>query len=502
MKLLSKFSSWIKLTHVVAYMLRFINRCKAKFSTRIPTLDTPSKLQVSTPPLSVQEINLAKTRILLLTQQEAFTAEIALLQKKQLLSQTIQRLKPFLDAEGLIRVGGRLSNSSLVYNAKHPILLPKRHCVTDLLIDYHHAQYLHCGPQQLQAMLSQKYWILSARGAIRSRIFRCVRCFKCRPVTRSPQMADLPASRVSPTRAFNTSAVDYAGPFSVKAHYLRRIQIVKIYVCLFICLSTKAVHLEVVSDLTSEAFIASLTRFVSRRGLVSHLYSDNATNFVGAARQLRETVQKLVKQDETQLFLTERSIEFHFIPARAPHFGGIWERAIQSAKNHMRRVIGEQVLTLEEFITLSCQVEAMLNSRPIVPMSSDPCDLEVLTPGHFITGGPLVSIPEESLVDVPTNRLRRWKLVTAFAQHIWQRWHREYLHTLQNRPKWIHPQENLKKGDLVLIHEDNTPPLRWKMGRVTNVFPGKDDVIRVAEVKMASGLFTRPVVKLSPLPLD
>jgi len=315
-------------------------------------------------------------------------------------------------------------------------------------------------------------------------------------------MADLPASRVLPTRAFDTSAVDFAGPFFVKVHNLRKVQPIKVYLCLFICMATKAIHLEVVTDLTADAFVASLTRFISRRGDVKHLFSDNATNFVGAARQLRKTIENLLQQEPTQKYLTEHEISFHFIPPRAPHFGGLWERAVQSAKYYMRRVIGEQVLTLEEFLTLMCRIEAMLNSRPITPMSSDPCELEALTPGHFLTLGPPVAPSETDLSDVPINRLKRWQLVKSFAQNIWNRWLRDYLHTLQHRPKWTKPQKSLEIGSLVILHEENVPPLQWKLGRVIHLFPGKDGVPRVAEVRTATGCFKRPVVKLSVLPVD
>lgn len=496
--ILSKFSSWTKLIHVIAYILRFIHCCRKK--------QNPPRIMVteegSSHILSLQEIDLATTQVLRLVQKEAFPTAIATLQKNVRLSGPLQRLSPFLDKNGLIRVGGRLSNSSLQYNAKHPILLPKCHFVTELLIDYHHIYYLHCGPQQLQSLISQKYWILSARSAIRSRIFRCIRCYRNKPKLNEPQMADLPSTRVTPTKAFTISAVDFAGPFNVKIHKIRRLQHIKVYLCLFICLSTKAVHLEVVMDLTSEAFVASLTRFISRRGLVSQLYSDNATNFVGAARQIRQALKQIIQQPHAQQFLSEHMISFHFIPPRAPHFGGLWERAIKSAKYHMRRVIGDQILTVEEFITLCCRIEAMLNSRPITPLSSDPGDLDVLTPGHFLIGGPLVSLPELDNTHHSTNHLKRWQLLQAFAQHVWKRWHNEYLHHLQHRPKWTKPQINLKQGDLVLIHDSNVPPLQWKMGRIVKTFPGEDNIVRVAEVRTKSGLITRPAVKLSLLPIE
>lgn len=504
LEILSRFSSWTMLRHVIAYVLRFINCCRTKiYLKQLKPESIPQEIVSSTlSRLSLQEIDHATIRILRLVQQESFSNEISALQKSQATSLPLQRLSPFLDKDGLLRVGGRLSNALLNFNSKHPVLLPKQHVVTNLIIDYYHILFLHCGPQMLQSLISQKYWILSARSKIRSRIFLCLQCYRFKPKITAPLMADLPASRVLPSRAFEASAVDFAGPFNVKLHPLRRSQHSKVYLCLFICMATKAIHLEVVTDLTSDAFLASLTRFISRRGRVKTLHLDNATNFVGAARQLQKTAETILKLEPIHTWLIDNEITFHFIPPRTPHFGGLWERAVQSAKYHLRRVIGDQVLTLEEFITLTSRVEAMLNSRPITPLSSDPGELEALTPGHFLTCGPPAILPETDQTAIPTNRLKRWQLVQSFAQNIWKRWQRDYLHTLQNRPKWATPQKHIKLDDLVLLHEDNVPPLQWKMGRVTALFPGKDNVPRVAEIKTATGVFKRPVIKLSLLPSE
>jgi len=502
-EILTRYSTWNKLVHIVALILRFYNCCKVRLSFETEkNLQTKSTNLLYSKVTSFKELDEASTRIILLVQQESFAETIKCLKNEKPLSLHLQKLSPFLDTAGIVRLGGRLRNATISFNAKHPILLPKNHFVTNLLIDHYHVSYLHCGAQQLQSIISQKYWILSARSIIKNRIFRCLKCYRTKPKLSAPLMGDLPSSRVNPTRPFSTSAVDYAGPINVKLHTIRRLQVMKVYISLFICMSTKAVHLEVVTDLTSEAFIAALKRFIARRGLVLHLYSDNGKNFIGASRQLQESFHQITSQDNTQRFLTDQHVEFHFIPPRAPHFGGIWERAIQSVKNHVRRVIGDSLLTYEEFTTLLCQVEAILNSRPLTPLSSEPGDFEALTPGHFLVGGPLVCYPEPDISDVPTNRLKRWQLVKSFAQRIWKRWYKEYLHTLHQRSKWTKPQKNLGLNDLVLIHEDNLPPLQWKLGRIVKVFPGKDNVVRVAEVVTRSGHLTRPVAKLSPLPVD
>lgn len=480
-------SSWLKLQHIMAYVLRFIH-CLKKLKR--------------TGPLTLSELKNASHKICWIVQKEQFSEDLKLMANDKPCTSRIQRLAPFLDEKGMIRVGGRLRNSSLHPSAKHPILLPKKHNVINILVDYFHVLYLHAGPLFLQATLSQRFWILSSRSIIRSRIFKCVTCFRVKPKITAPLMGDLPQGRVVPTRCFTSTGVDYCGPFQAKIHVLKRVQTVKIYICLFICFATKAVHLEVVTDLTADAFIASLTRFISRRGLVSNLHSDCGTNFVGAAAKLKKSFQDLFKDPKTRLFAEKNEIRFHFLPPHAPHQGGLWERAVKSAKHHLHRVIGKHILTYEEFTTLTTRIEAMLNSRPIIPLSADPNDLEPLTPGHFLVGGPLTSIVEPQLLTTSSNRLRRWQLVQSFAQHVWSRWQQEYLQTLQQRSKWNTPQDNLKIDDLVVIHDSNAPPLTWKLGRITAVSPGADGIVRVVHMKTATGTLSRPAIKVSRLPIN
>jgi hypothetical protein len=166
----------------------------------------------------------------------------------------------------------------------------------------------------------------------------------------------------------------------------------------------------------------------------------------------------------------------------------------------MRRVIGEHTLTLTEFMTLTTQAEAMMNSRPLTPLTNDPSDLSALTPGHFLIGGPIAAVPEPELSYIPTNRLKHWQLLQAFHQRLWKRWHLEYLHTLQQRMKWNSQSDNLKIGDLVLMHQPSSPPLSWPLARIVGVSPGTDNIVRVVHLKTAQGPFTRPAHKVFPLP--
>ena len=188
------------------------------------------------------------------------------------------------------------------------------------------------------------------------------------------------------------------------------------------CFSSRAVHIEVASDYTADAFLATFRRFVSRKGLCLHLYSDCGTNFVGADRQLQDLF-KAASRDGQRIMgsLAEEGITWHFNPPAAPHFGGLWEAAVKAVKHHLRRVIGEATLTYEEMATFLAEVEACLNSRPLQALSDDVDDLEALTPGHFLVGAPLKAVPEPSLTEIPSSRLTRWKLLQQIRDHLLQR---------------------------------------------------------------------------------
>ncbi|XP_035221036.1 uncharacterized protein LOC118193972 [Stegodyphus dumicola] len=185
-------------------------------------------------------------------------------------------LNPFLDDEGFLRVGGRLRNASIAQNLKYPVILPKSHYITELIIRYYHYKYLHGGAQMLHSEIKQRCWIINARAAIRKIIRKCVTCCRHRSELSYQEMGDLSSSRVNPARVFSKCGADFSGPFQVKPKKGRRVRTVKIYVCVFVCYSTKAVHLEQVGDMTTDSFVAALKRFIARRGRPEELYSDLA----------------------------------------------------------------------------------------------------------------------------------------------------------------------------------------------------------------------------------
>jgi hypothetical protein len=315
-------------------------------------------------------------------------------------------------------------------------------------------------------------------------------------------MGDLPEARITKSRPFTNVGIDYCGPFYVKERRHRNRSKVKVYVAIFICLATRAVHIELVSDPTTEAFIAALRRFISRRGHCATILSDNGTNFVGANRELNELqalFQSTKNIEKIQNFLTDRKIQWRFNPPNSPHFGGLWEAAVKSFKRHLIRVVGTEVLTYEHLNTLVIEIEAILNSRPITPISSDPNDPPVITPGHFLIGEALVNLCERNFRDAPPNRLSSWQRIVQLKQYFWSRWHREYTE-LTTRNKWTKGTHSIRDGTIVLIREDNTPSMQWPKGRVIKVHPGVDGIIRTVTIKTANNTIDRDVKRLVPLP--
>ncbi|GBN42268.1 hypothetical protein AVEN_67990-1, partial [Araneus ventricosus] len=336
--------------------------------------------------------------------------------------------------------------------------------------------------------------------AVRRVVRKCIPCFRNCPKLAEQIMGELPKSRVCPSSVFHRTGLDFAGPFLIRSSKGRGSRNTKCYICVFVCFATKAVHLEVVSDLTSRAFIACLKRFVARRGRPSEIFCDRGTNFYGASRDLRKEFSQLMKDKSIYQFLTTENINWRFNPPASPHFGGLWESVVKSFKFHLKRVIGTASVTFEELATITSQIEACLNSRPLSGISNDPNDLSALTPGHFLIRKPLTAIPQVPIPD-DLHLCDRWRMIQRMIQHFWNRWLNEYLTKLQSRPKWRTLQPDIKVGDLVLIKHENLAPLQWRLGRIVKTFLGGDNRVRVVELKTESGKLLRPISKLCKLPI-
>lgn len=316
-------------------------------------------------------------------------------------------------------------------------------------------------------------------------------------------MADLPSFRVNRHAPFTHTGLDFAGPFEIRSGTTRNAPKTKAYVCIFVCMSTKAKHLELAHNLSTKAFLAVYNRFVSRRGIPAHLYSDNGTNFVGASRELPKLLKAASKEaDEIYKRVLNEGTQWHFNPPSAPSFGGIWERGVRSIKTHLNRVAAKASFTYEEFNTLLTMIEACLNSQPLCPLENDCEEIEALTPGHFLIGKMLRAVPMPSIADKYVSTNEKFQLIRKLTEHFWQRWYKEYLHTLQQRVKWKVECENIKIGQIVIIIEDNIPPANWLLAKITGIELGSDGKVRVVEVRTKSGTLKRPIHKICPLPIE
>lgn len=268
-------------------------------------------------------------------------------------------------------------------------------------------------------------------------------------------------------------------------------------------MAVKAVHLEPVVDASSEGFLMAFQRFVSRRGLCTDLYADNGTNFVGAKRILQQDELEYLQLIHTELVntLANKGVTFHFNPPSAPSFGGLWESNIRCVKHHLIRTMGDGSMTYDDLATVLTHIESCLNSRPLIPMTNDPEDFTYITPGHFMIGDSLLAIPEPNLIDEKVTPTDRYRMMLKRVQIFWSQWQSEYLKMLQQRPKWLKLNENLQVGNIVLIEDERLPPLKWLLGKILDVHPGSDGLVRVCTVKTINGIYKRPVVKLSLLPI-
>lgn len=485
----NKFSTLNKLVRVVAYCLRFLRSSR------------PTHIHISP-----SEYDDALVVVLKMVQEEVYSVDIQEIQSDGLSSKSdIYSLNPFVDKDkGLLRVSGRLGLAEhLNYDQRHPIILPYSHLVSKLIVSHAHLSTLHGTDQQTFMLVSQRYHIIRCKSLIKFVTNRCVKCFRQRCIAQQQLMGQLPRERITPNRPFLNCGVDFAGPFEIKKFRGRCQSHYKSYFAIFVCFSTKAVHLEVVIDLSTPAFIAAYRRFISRRGLVRNMYSDCGSNFKGAKSVITRSVSA-IDTDWNQTIakeLAEFRTTWHFNPPASPHFGGLWEAGVKSVKRHLKRIVGNTKLTYDEFETILLQVEACLNSRPLCAIKNSH-EVEVLTPAHFLIQEALLTIPDDNLETTNVSHLSRWTLLQKMVQQFWKVWNHEYLNTLRQRSKCRQRTNNLEINDVVILKEDNLPPNSWLLAKVVEVHPGADGIVRVVSIKTKNTILKRPVVKLCPLPIQ
>lgn len=510
---IGQFSSFNSLRRSIAYCFRFVQNVqnilesKPKGSPKYHSKTNPNIQLI--PPLTVIEVRNAEISLMSWLQSELFPSEIRAIQESRMLPKQskLHHLNPFIDNQNVLRVNGRLRNAHMPFNEKYPIILPSKHRIAYLIVKHYHLLTLHGGPRLTANQIRQNYWILNVRNFARHFIFKCTICFAHKPKTLTQQMGALPFPRVNDrSRPFAATIVDYAGPFHIKASNFRGVKSYKGYVAIFTCMSTKAVHLEAAGDMTSQTFLHAFERFIARRGYCHDIYSDNGGNFTRSFKDL-DANQKIYLSSYTAVvnkklipYLTTRHIQWHFSPPYSPHFNGLVEAAVKSMKFHLIRVIGQSKLSFEHFSTVLTRIEAVLNSRPISPTSDNVNDFTALTPGHFLTGNALLARPQPPADEKP---VKQYQLMEKMVQHFWQRFRSDILSSMQIRNKWKEQQPNIKKGDLVIVKEDNLPVNQWPLARIEELHPGADGLIRVATIRFSdSTMLKRSIAKLCLVPMD
>ncbi|XP_017480228.1 PREDICTED: uncharacterized protein LOC108369602 [Rhagoletis zephyria] len=485
--LLDRFSNLGKLLRSTAYLMRFKKNHR----------HYRSNLHVS-----AAEMDIALYWHIHAEQGRFFQPEIASLRKALTIpsSSKLLALAPCTDDStfSILRVGGRLDNAGVEDGIRHPILLPRESTLTKLIVWQMHTDTLHGGVQLMLHTIRQKYWILYALSLVKQCIHACTTCRRHKHIMMNQRMASLPKARVTPAPPFSVSGVDYCGPFNIRIGSKAIRTVKKTYAAIFVCMATKAVHIELAEDLSAEAFINIYTRFVNRRGLCTDLYSDNGTAFVGANRMMEEDLQAW-HGEYAQQNLANKGIRWHFIPPGAPHHGGLWEAAVKSAKKHILRIVGTRSIYYDQLHTLLVHVEACLNSRPLVALHDTLDDKMALSPADFLIGRSIVAVAEKSTGEVPSNRLSYYRQLRQMQQHFWQQWHDEYLSTLQTRSKWHKNNDSIQLGDIVIIRHENLPATHWRRGRVVRLHPGTDGLVRVVTIKHATGECMRPIQKICRL---
>lgn len=482
-RLFQRYSSFFKLKKAVAWIIYLQHIWR---NHRVCLQDDEESTKCNKwHELTVEEIGRSEEAVIHYVQRQCFIMDD--LQKTKSLS----RLDPFLSKNGILCVGGRLRKASLDQEAKHQVILPNQHPVVDLIICECHVNTNHSGKEHTLAKIRDKYWIIRARVAVR-RVLRS--CYVCRRLAAQPavqRMADLPVERVTSGKPpFSYVGVDYFGPFLVKQGR----SLVKRYGCLFTCLTIRAIHVEIAHSLDTDSFISALRRFISRRGRPEVIFSDNGTNFVAADKELREGLKQF-NQHRISGYLLQHEIIWKFNPPAASHMGGVWERMIRCVRKVLANVVKEQTMNDETLCTVMCEAEAVVNSRPITSVSDDPSDSSPLTPNHLLTLRGSTSLPAGSFELRDVYR-RRWKQAQYLADLFWKRWLREYLPALQCRHRWQAAVRNFVPGDIVLVRDDTMPRNIWPLGRIVDVYPGDDGLVRSVRVKTATTTLHRPITKI------
>ena len=446
----------------------------------------------------MEERNHALNILVKTTQRETFSQEIRSLESSSKRTQLARQLKLYLDENGLLRCAGRIQNAPVEEQTKYPLLLPTQHSLTTLIINDAHEQTHHAGVNSTIAKIQLKYWIPRIRQCVKSKLRRCFECTRIsgRPYS-APDPPPLPKVRVNYDYPFSVTGVDFTGALITKGQHN---ELSKTYICLFTCAATRAVHLEIVTDLSEESFLLAFKRFTARRSVPKIMISDNATTFKAAA----ERITRSNRNNRIQEKLADNGTEWKFIPNRAPWFGGYWERLIGLTKKSIKATLGKACVTTEMLNTIVIEIEGTLNHRPITYISTDITDAEPLTPAHLLYGRRLDNVPDEQSENDNTDNMhtkvnKYYQRLRELICHFRSRWMHEYLTSLREFHRVTgNNEQSIKVGDIVQVHNDCNR-INWKLAVVQDLVRGKDGLVRSAVIRTDSGITNRPIVKLYPL---
>ena len=469
---IARYSTLGKLLTVTAYVFRFLENLCLQPSQR------------RNGPISADEFNKTRDHWIKDTQQAVYWKEINNLNqitKQPTTSRLllVRQLRLFLDKDGFLRCGWRIHNAPLSEVTRFPYLLPARHPLSYLIVFDIHVAFCHSGTNATITALRQTYWIPAARQYIKNVLRNCVVCKRVagKPYT-APDPPPLPHLRTQDVHPFTFTGVDFTGALYVQHGG----QEIKVYLCLFTCATTRALHLEIVQDLTAETFLLTFRKFAARRSLPRIMISDNGSTYLSAANELHS----LMHLPEVQKELGKRGVTWQFIPKKAPWYGGFWERLVGITKAAIKKVVGRRHISLSTLETIIVEIEAVLNDRPLTFVPSDLGEPEPLTPAHLLHGRRITCLPYQTVefdeLTDPSYREasevhRKAKLQAAILRDFRKRWLHEYLTSLRDYHKTSgNNQQVVKKGDVVLVHDDSSRAT-WKMAVVQDLIVGKDGLV-------------------------
>lgn len=501
-----RFSRWPNLVNAVSKIVLVAQKRHQRHHLTKEPISNDLQTEATSVITIIDARKRAQTLIVRNLQKESFSEEIDYLQKKKGLPKTspLLKLSPIIDSEGLLRIGGRLGRADLPYEERHPLILPGKHHVTSLVVKNCHEEVKHQGRHFTHGMVRGRgLWVVGGKRLVNRVIHQCLNCRKLRGKFHHQKMADLPTERLTPSPPFTYVGLDVFGPWEVAARRTRGGHVnSKRWAVIFTCLSTRAIHIELIESMDASSFINALRRFMAIRGHVEQFHSDCGTNFVGAHNEL-EAALKEMDQETLETYLNSRGCKWVFNSPHASHTGGVWERMIGISRRILDSMFADlrpTRLTHEVLSTLMAEVTAIVNNRPLVAISSDPSAPEILTPSTLLTQKTL------SLKRTPGNFVpqdlftKQWRQVQFLANRFWSRWKKEFLPTLQSRRKWQTAQPNLKEGDLVLLRCKESPRNDWPLARISKAMSSADGRVRKVEVTTAKNgskqSYTRPVTEV------